>query len=68
MRALKIFLLFAICLPGAIRAGTPEAAALIRNEYEAAARAWFAANRPDLAYAELVLETLPFHEQCLRYF
>ena len=40
MRALRIFLLFAICLPGAIRAGTPEAASLIRNEYAAAARAW----------------------------
>ena len=40
MRSLTLFLLLAVFCPVAGRAGTPEAAAQIRNEYEAAVRIW----------------------------
>ncbi|MDP7107106.1 MAG: hypothetical protein QGH41_08520, partial [Roseibacillus sp.] len=40
MRSLTLFLLLAVSCPVAGRAGTPEAAAQIRNEYEEAVRVW----------------------------
>ena len=40
MRYVTVFMVIAVLWPFAARAGTPEAAALVRNEYEAAVEAW----------------------------